>query len=90
MCCRFQTGSNRPFAKRNARMLSTDSLPRKWSMRNTCDSSKTACTASFSARAEARSVPNGFSTITRASVARLVAPSTPTTEVNAPGATGGA
>src|SRR6185437_8892379 len=58
MCWRFQIGSYRPFAKRNARMLSTDSLPRKWSMRNTCDSSKTSWTASFSARAEARSVPN--------------------------------
>src|SRR6476660_6250705 len=52
MCRRFQTGSNRPLAKRKARMLSTDSLPRKWSMRNTCDSSKTSCTARFRARAE--------------------------------------
>jgi hypothetical protein len=85
MCWRFQTGSNRPLAKRNARMLSTDSLPRKWSMRNTCDSLKTASTAWFSVRAEARSVPNGFSTITRASLARPVLPSTPTTEVNAAG-----
>ena len=56
-------------------------------MRNTCDSSKTACTAWFSARAEARSVPNGFSMITRASLARPVAPSMPTTEVNAAGGT---
>ena len=56
-------------------------------MRNTCDSSKTACTAWFSARAEARSVPNGFSMITRAPAARPVAPSMPTTEVNAAGGT---
>ena len=56
-------------------------------MRNTCDSSKTASTAWFSARAEARSVPNGFSTITRASLARPVADRLSTTEVNAAGGT---
>src|ERR1700735_5326255 len=55
-------------------------------MRNTCDSSKTASTAWFSLRAESRSVPNGFSMITRArSVARPEVPSMPTTEVNATG-----
>ena len=64
MWLRFHTGSNRPLANRKARMLSTDSLPRKWSIRNTWDSSKTACTVWFSARAEARSVPNGFSMMT--------------------------
>ena len=69
-------------------MLSTDSLPRKWSIRKTCDSSKTASTAWFSARAESRSVPNGFSMITRVSlVARPAPPSMPTTEVNAAGGT---
>ncbi len=56
-------------------------------MRNTCDSSKTASTAWFSARAEARSVPNGFSMITRAPEARPVAPRLSTTEVNAAGGT---
>ena len=61
MCWRFQTGSNSPLANRKARMLSTDSLPRKWSIRKICDSSKTWCTAWLSSRAEARSVPNGFS-----------------------------
>jgi hypothetical protein len=67
-------------------MLSTDSLPRKWSIRKICDSSNTACTAWFSARAEARSVPNGFSMMTRVrSVASPEAPSMPTTEVNATG-----
>ena len=47
-------------------------------MRNTCDSSKTACTAWFSVRADARSVPNGFSMITRvAPWASPVSPSMP-------------
>ena len=41
MKLRFQIGSNRPLAKRNARMFCAASLPRKWSMRKTCDSSKT-------------------------------------------------
>src|SRR5712671_3613550 len=65
MCWRFRTGSNRPLANREARMLSTHSLPRKWSIRKTCDSSKIACTVLFSAWAEARSVPNGFPMMTR-------------------------
>ncbi len=56
-------------------------------MRKTCDSSKTACTAWFSSRADSKSVPNGFSMITRASLARPAAPSMPTTEVNAAGGT---
>ena len=33
MKLRFQIGSNRPLAKRNARMFCAASLPRKWSMR---------------------------------------------------------
>ena len=33
MWSRFQIGSNSPLAKRSASRLSTDSLPRKWSMR---------------------------------------------------------
>ena len=56
-------------------------------MRKTWDSSKTACTAWLSLRADSRSVPNGFSMITRASLARPAAPSIPTTEVNAAGGT---
>ena len=81
MCDRFQTGSNRPLANRNARMLSTDSLPRKWSIRKICDSSKTACTALPSSTADFRSVPKGFSMITRdLSLARPAAPSMPTTD----------
>src|SRR5579862_5593431 len=88
MCWRLQIGSNSPLANRKARMLSTDSLPRKWSMRNTCDSENTACTASLSARADARSVPKGFSMMTRVrSVASPDLPSIPTTEVNAAGGT---
>ncbi len=45
-------------------MLSTDSLPREWSIRKTCDSSKIARTVLFGAWAEGRSVPNGFSMMT--------------------------
>ncbi len=33
MCWRFQIGSNRPLAKRSARMFCAASFPRKWSMR---------------------------------------------------------
>src|SRR6516165_12379955 len=87
MCFRFQTGSNRPLAKRRARMLSTDSLPRKWSIRNTCDSPKWACTVAFKARAEARSVPNGFSMMIRDPGARPAAPSMPTVGSKAAGGT---
>ena len=70
MWSRFQTGSNMPFAKRSARMFSTDSLPRKWSIRKTCRSAKAECRTLFSSRADATSHPNGFSTITRARVDR--------------------
>ena len=88
MCCRFQIGSNSPFANRNARMLSTDSLPRKWSILKTRDSSKTECTTSFSFRADSRSSPNGFSMITFASpLFRPQAPSSVITVLNADGGT---
>ena len=88
MCERFHTGSNRPLANRNARMLSTDSLPRKWSMRKICDSSKTACTALPSSIADFRSVPNGFSMTTLdRSPARPASPSIATTEAKAAGGT---
>ncbi len=65
MWSRFQIGSKRPLAKRKARMFWTASLPRKWSMRKICSSSKYWCSMSLSATAEARSVPNGFSMTTR-------------------------
>ena len=69
-------------------MLSIDSLPRKWSILNICDSLKTLSTASFSALDEARSQPNGFSMITREfSVASPDEPSIPTTDANADGGT---
>ena len=58
---RFQMGSNRPLAKRKARMFWAASLPRKWSMRKICSSAKTSCSDAFSALALARSMPNGFS-----------------------------
>ena len=48
MKLRCQIGSNSPLAKRNARMLSAASLPRKWSMRKICDSSKTSWRLAFS------------------------------------------
>ena len=44
---RFQIGSNNPLAKRKARMFWAASLPRKWSMRKICDSSKTSCSWAF-------------------------------------------
>ena len=68
-------------------MLSTDSLPRKWSMRKICDSSKTACSFRSRSCADARSVPNGFSMMTRAPPARPIAPISATTPSNAAGGT---
>ena len=65
MKLRFQIGSNRPLAKRNARMFCAASLPRKWSMRKIWDSLNVSCTKSLSATALAKSVPNGFSMTTR-------------------------
>ena len=47
------------------------SFPRKWSMRKIESSGNTARAARLSSRAEARSRPKGFSTMTRACSARL-------------------
>jgi NADH:ubiquinone oxidoreductase subunit len=47
-------------------MFCTASLPRKWSMRKIDSSGKTRRIVSLRARAEARSRPNGFSTMIRA------------------------
>src|SRR5262245_28642110 len=85
MWSRFQTGSNMPLAKRRARMFSTDSLPRKWSIRNTSRSGKAEWRTLFSSRADAASQPNGFSTITRARVDSPSSPSRSTTLSNADG-----
>ena len=71
MKLRFQIGSNRPLAKRNARMFCAASLPRKWSMRKIWRSRKVSCTWSLSAIALCRSVPNGFSMTTRERSTRL-------------------
>ena len=68
MKLRFQIGSKSPLAKRKARMFWAASLPRKWSIRKTCDSSKVWWTRALRSIAEARSVPNGFSITTRARV----------------------
>ncbi len=65
MKLRFQIGSNSPLAKRNARMFCAGSLPRKWSMRKIWSSANTSCSRAFSDTALARSVPNGFSMMTR-------------------------
>ena len=46
-------------------MFCAASLPRKWSIRKICSSSKTSCSSPFSFFAEARSVPNGFSMMIR-------------------------
>ena len=54
-------------------------------MRKICDSSKTACSFWFRARAEARSVPNGFSMMTREPGARPIAPIIATTDAKAAG-----
>ncbi len=62
---RFQIGSNRPLANRNARMFCAASLPRKWSMRKICSSANTSCSRAFSFCADFRSVPNGFSMMIR-------------------------
>ena len=51
------------------------SFPRKWSMRKIESSGNTDRATRLSSRAEARSRPNGFSTMTRACSARFAAPS---------------
>ena len=51
MWLRFQTGSNMPLAKRSASRFWTASRPRKWSIRKTRSSAKTACTSALSSRA---------------------------------------
>ena len=46
-------------------MFSTIDIPRKWSIRNTCSSGTSCAIRRFSARADFRSVPNGFSSASR-------------------------
>ena len=46
---RFQIGSNRPLAKRKARMFCAGSLPRKWSIRKIWLSLNVSCTVALSA-----------------------------------------
>ena len=50
-------------------MSCTGSFPRKWSIRNRRSSGKIAVRRWFSSRADARSVPNGFSTTSRLALA---------------------
>ncbi len=87
MKLRFQIGSNSPLAKRNARMFCAASLPRKWSIRKTCDSSNTSWTKSLSRIALSRSEPNGFSMTTRESMTRSASRSIEMTAVAAFGGT---
>ena len=69
-------------------MFCTSSLPRKWSIRKIWVSSNTEWSSTLRARAESRSVPNGFSRITRTrSPARSVAPMAVTTSLMAKGGT---
>ncbi len=87
MCWRFQMGSKSPFAKRRARMFWAASLPRKWSIRNTWLSGKTASTSALSVIALARSVPKGFSMMIRALSVSPASASTCTTAGAAAGGT---
>ena len=48
MWLRCQIGSKSPLANRKARMFCAASLPRKWSIRKICSSSKTSCSSPFS------------------------------------------
>ena len=86
MLRRSQAGSNRPLAKRSARMFWTASLPRKWSIRNTCSSSTTLLEGGVELAADSRSRPNGFSTTSRA---RSVSPSRPSIAIMSRIAAGG-
>ena len=87
MKLRFQIGSKSPLANRNARMFCAASLPRKWSIRNTWDSSKASCTKPLSWTALGKSCPNGFSITTRAFSARSASRSMVITDAAALGGT---
>ena len=87
MWLRFQIGSKRPLANRNASTFWAASLPRKWSMRKIWDSSKTLCMVALSSRALARSVPNGFSATTREPATRPASRIISTTPAAAAGGT---
>ena len=82
---RFQSGSKSRLAKRSARMLSIDSLPRKWSIRKTWVSSKVALMTSLRRRADSKSTPKGFSKMTRARSRSPDSPSSPTMGTTASG-----
>ena len=87
MKLRFQIGSKSPLAKRNARMFCAASLPRKWSIRKTCDSSNVSWTCALRWIALARSVPNGFSMTTRERATRSASRSMSMTDSAAFGGT---
>ena len=62
MWSRFQIGSKIRLAKRMPAMFWTVCFSRKWSTRWIACSGAAVASSSFSARAEARSCPKGFST----------------------------
>jgi hypothetical protein len=82
---RLHTGSKSAFAKRRYMMSCTGSLPRKWSMRNRRSSGKIAVSPALSSLAVSRSVPNGFSTTSRAPSASPASASSSATERNIEG-----
>ena len=61
------------------------SLPRKWSMRNTADSGKCCWMVALSSTADARSRPNGFSTMRRAPLLSPTSARPPATHSNIDG-----
>src|SRR6516164_7115726 len=67
---RFSSGSTTELANRANSTFSTGSKASQSSTRKMASSGKCWCMVSFSCRELARSVPNGFSTITRAPLAR--------------------
>ncbi len=70
-CSRFQNGSRKELAKRKNIILWTGRLPRKWSMRKMATLGKVREQRLVQAAcADARSWPNGFSTMMRAPVAQ--------------------
>jgi hypothetical protein len=67
---RFSSGSTTALANRPNSTFCTGSKASQSSTRKIESSAKYWCMVSLSCREEARSVPNGFSTITRAPLAR--------------------
>ena len=67
---RFSSGSSTEFANLTNSTFSTGSNASQSSTRKIASSGKYLCIVTFSCREPARSLPNGFSTITRAPAVR--------------------